>query len=92
MGIDSNFFELGGHSLKATVMVSGIHKAFNVKVPLTGIFMNPTLRELSSAYWGLKKRDIYIDRAGGKKGLLSFIPGPETVIYSTADGTGEYCL
>jgi tyrocidine synthetase-3 len=47
IGIDSNFFQLGGHSLKATIMVSNLHKIFNVKVPLTEIFKAPTIRGLS---------------------------------------------
>ncbi|MCP5046013.1 MAG: amino acid adenylation domain-containing protein, partial [bacterium] len=47
IGIDSNFFELGGHSLKATIMVSKIHKALNVKVPLTEVFRTPTIRQLA---------------------------------------------
>ncbi|MCP5107406.1 MAG: amino acid adenylation domain-containing protein, partial [bacterium] len=49
IGIDDNFFQAGGHSLKATVMVSKVHKAFNVKIALTGIFEMPTVRELAAA-------------------------------------------
>ncbi|UCH94423.1 MAG: AMP-binding protein, partial [Candidatus Aminicenantes bacterium] len=47
ISIDSNFFELGGHSLKATTLASIIHKEFDVKIPLTEVFINPTIRELS---------------------------------------------
>jgi tyrocidine synthetase-3 len=47
IGIDDNFFELGGHSLKATVLVSKIHKALDVQVPLAEIFRTPTVRELA---------------------------------------------
>ncbi|MGD2091262.1 MAG: amino acid adenylation domain-containing protein, partial [Candidatus Aminicenantes bacterium] len=47
IGIDDNFFELGGHSLKATVLVSKIHKALDVQVPLAEIFRIPTIRELA---------------------------------------------
>ncbi|MCU0288756.1 MAG: amino acid adenylation domain-containing protein, partial [Acidobacteria bacterium] len=47
IGINTNFFQLGGHSLKATVMVSKIHKEFNVHLPLAEIFKNPTIRGLS---------------------------------------------
>ncbi|MCP5053681.1 MAG: hypothetical protein GY940_41330, partial [bacterium] len=48
IGIDGNFFRLGGHSLKATVMLSRIHKTFNVNVPLTSIFTTPTIRGLAA--------------------------------------------
>jgi fengycin family lipopeptide synthetase D len=47
MGIDDNFFEMGGHSLKATILMSRIHKEFNIKLPLADIFTSPTIRELS---------------------------------------------
>ncbi|UCH98534.1 MAG: amino acid adenylation domain-containing protein [Candidatus Aminicenantes bacterium] len=47
IGIDDNFFELGGHSLKATILISKIHKMFNVKIPLVEIFKKPTIRGLS---------------------------------------------
>ena len=45
IGIDADFFEYGGHSLRATILVSLIHKAFNVQVPLAEIFRLPTIRE-----------------------------------------------
>jgi amino acid adenylation domain-containing protein len=50
---NANFFESGGQSLKATILVSKIHKAFDVKVPLTEIFKNPTIRELSRYLKGI---------------------------------------
>jgi len=46
-GIDDSFFELGGHSLKATSLVSHINKEFEVSIPLTEVFLNPTVRELA---------------------------------------------
>jgi amino acid adenylation domain-containing protein len=47
IGIDSNFFELGGHSLKATVLITRIHKAFNVKTSLGEMFNQPFIRGLA---------------------------------------------
>jgi amino acid adenylation domain-containing protein len=47
IGITADFFQLGGHSLNATMVISRIHKEFNVKVPLAEIFNSPTIRELS---------------------------------------------
>jgi len=44
ISVDANFFKLGGHSLKAIMMISKIHKEFNVRVPLTEIFRVPTVR------------------------------------------------
>ncbi|MGD2088786.1 MAG: amino acid adenylation domain-containing protein [Candidatus Aminicenantes bacterium] len=48
IGIDSDFFELGGHSLKATMLLSKLHKAFDVKIALAELFTQPTIRELST--------------------------------------------
>ncbi len=54
IGVNKNFFELGGHSLNATILVSRIHKAFNVSVPMMELFQNPTIRGLAQ----------YMKRAG----------------------------
>ncbi|MCP5101763.1 MAG: non-ribosomal peptide synthetase, partial [bacterium] len=47
IGTDTGFFELGGHSLKATVLISRIHKALDVKIPLEEVFQRPTIKELA---------------------------------------------
>ncbi|MGD2087188.1 MAG: condensation domain-containing protein [Candidatus Aminicenantes bacterium] len=71
ISIDADFFELGGHSLKATILISKIHKAFNVKLKLTEIFNNPTIRGFSicinaasedqfSILKPVEKRDYYV--------------------------------
>jgi len=57
IGIDTDFFELGGHSLKATILISKLHEAFDVKLPLAEIFRTPNIRELA----------IYIHTLKGEK-------------------------
>ncbi|MCP5046251.1 MAG: amino acid adenylation domain-containing protein, partial [bacterium] len=58
IGIDDDFFQSGGHSLKATTLVSQIHKTFDVKISLSGIFETPTIREL--AQWiDKEKKTLY---------------------------------
>jgi acyl carrier protein len=57
IGIDDNFFELGGHSLKATIMVSKVHQALDVRLPLSEVFRTPTIRALAR----------YIKRAAADK-------------------------
>jgi amino acid adenylation domain-containing protein len=42
-----NFFEKGGHSLKATILITEIHQALDVQVPLAEIFRNPTIMGLA---------------------------------------------
>ncbi|MCP4148756.1 MAG: amino acid adenylation domain-containing protein, partial [bacterium] len=46
ISIEEDFFRLGGHSLKATLLVSRIHKEFNVKLPLVEIFKTPFIRTI----------------------------------------------
>jgi len=48
ISVYENFFNLGGHSLKSTILVSKIHKAFDVKVPLAEVFKTPNIKGLSS--------------------------------------------
>jgi fengycin family lipopeptide synthetase D len=55
IGMDDNFFQLGGHSLKATILVSKIHKVFDVKVPLVEIFKMPRIKELAKYIKGKSK-------------------------------------
>jgi acyl carrier protein len=47
ISIDADFFELGGHSLKATIIISLIHKVFNLRLTLSEMFRQPTVRQLS---------------------------------------------
>ena len=48
IGVGDNFFNLGGHSLKATVLISRVHKEFEVEIPLKEIFRSPTIKGLAS--------------------------------------------
>ncbi|MCU0286656.1 MAG: amino acid adenylation domain-containing protein, partial [Acidobacteria bacterium] len=57
IGIDHNFFDFGGHSLKASLAVSKIHQAIDVKIPVSEIFNRPTIRELTQ----------YIQKTGAEK-------------------------
>ncbi|MCP4149651.1 MAG: amino acid adenylation domain-containing protein, partial [bacterium] len=78
IGIDGDFFQLGGHSLRATIMSARIHKEFNVKLPLTEIFKNSTIRTLSDTIKecapdkyvtieNAEKKDYYIASAAQKR-------------------------
>lgn len=44
---DDNFFDIGGHSLLATRLVTTIRDRFDLDLPLTTVFLHPTLRELA---------------------------------------------
>jgi tyrocidine synthetase III len=52
---DANFFESGGHSLKATVILSKIHKKFNIKMTLSDIFKEPTISGIAHYIKGARE-------------------------------------
>lgn len=58
IGIDANFFELGGHSLKATLLIVKIHKTFNVRIKISQVFGNPTVKKLAACIERAKE-DIF---------------------------------
>ncbi|PKM50198.1 MAG: hypothetical protein CVV02_12590 [Firmicutes bacterium HGW-Firmicutes-7] len=70
VGINNDFFDLGGHSLKVTSLVYQIHKAFNVEMSLSEVFINSTVKEL----------ELYI-RDAEKGKYLSIEPAQERAYY-----------
>ncbi|NIM18093.1 MAG: AMP-binding protein, partial [Candidatus Aminicenantes bacterium] len=52
ISVTDNFFELGGHSLKATILVTRVHKVFNVRMTLGEMFKQPTIRQLAEFITG----------------------------------------
>ncbi|MFB2968337.1 amino acid adenylation domain-containing protein [Aerosakkonema sp. BLCC-F183] len=49
IGIYDNFFELGGDSLLAIRLIDIIHEQFNRQLPLSSLFLNPTIAGLANA-------------------------------------------
>ncbi|MCP5053662.1 MAG: amino acid adenylation domain-containing protein, partial [bacterium] len=71
IGIDDDFFQLGGHSLRATILVSKIHGAFGVKLPLMEVFRHSTIRELAVLLEGTGKSQYTSIEAVEKKDYYS---------------------
>ncbi|MBN3924182.1 non-ribosomal peptide synthetase [Nostoc sp. NMS4] len=49
VGIYDNFFDLGGDSLLTVRLMKQIHKHFERELPLSSLFLNPTIESLSTA-------------------------------------------
>ena len=47
VGVFDNFFELGGHSLSATRVIARLKSAFQIDLPLSSVFIEPTVAGLS---------------------------------------------
>ncbi|MCP4218851.1 MAG: amino acid adenylation domain-containing protein [bacterium] len=73
ISIDADFFELGGHSLRATTLVAKIHRSFDVRLPLSDIFENPTIEQLGQLI-GTKETEAF----------ASIAPAPEQPFYKVS--------
>ncbi|MCP5091523.1 MAG: amino acid adenylation domain-containing protein [Gammaproteobacteria bacterium] len=47
IGTQENFFDIGGHSLLATRLITAIRDRFDIELPLTSVFLLPTLGEFA---------------------------------------------
>ncbi|UCH93753.1 MAG: amino acid adenylation domain-containing protein [Candidatus Aminicenantes bacterium] len=82
IGINSNFFEIGGHSLKATILVSKLHKALDVKIPLTVLFRTPTIKDLALYIKGAKQDKFSSLQPAEKKDYYPLSPAQKRLYIS----------
>ncbi len=47
-GITDDFFQIGGHSILVARMVENIEKAFSLRVPISGIYVEPTVARIAA--------------------------------------------
>lgn len=52
IGVEQNFFELGGHSFLAVRLVSEIARELGVQLPVSQVFVSPTVRALCASIEG----------------------------------------
>jgi tyrocidine synthetase-3 len=67
ISIDDNFFQVGGHSLKAGVLAAAVHKEMNVKLPLTEVFITPSIRGMAEFIREAEKDNFLSIKPAGKK-------------------------
>ncbi len=73
IGVAEDFFDLGGHSLLVTQLIMRIEQAFGMRIPVTGLFMAPTIAQLARVL-----------RSGGPAGRLATRDCDPTVRVPTA--------
>jgi thioesterase domain-containing protein/acyl carrier protein len=78
-GIQDNFFDLGGHSLLAARMVHEVEQALGVSVPLSALFIEPTIAHLARLLHNQCRDDFAslatLIRQGGARLPLWFLHG-----------------
>jgi amino acid adenylation domain-containing protein len=58
IGIQDSFFDMGGHSLLAIKLLLQIERRFNVNIPFSSLFQDPTVAGLALAVVGDKSRRL----------------------------------
>jgi amino acid adenylation domain-containing protein len=71
IGIYDNFFVIGGHSLKALQLIHHIKEHFGTELPLSRLFMKPTVSELCS--------ELQYDQQDGGRCLIRLQQGNSSV-------------
>ena len=93
VSIDTHFFRAGGHSLSAIRLLTGVHKAFGVIVPLTELFKRPTIKGLSGYINGtvqykyasikaVEKKDYYALSSAQKRLYILHRVEPDNLSYN----------
>jgi amino acid adenylation domain-containing protein len=82
IGIHDDFFELGGHSLLATRLVTRLHDALQVSVPLRRFFEAPNVEALAAAAVELGGRE----RAGAAPAIDRAAPTTAAMVEAMSDG------
>ena len=89
IGINDNFFLLGGNSLLATRLVHRIELAFQKKVPLSKLIVNPTIESLADALYegnDVSRVPIVTIQQGSK------FKTPFFFLHGDPDGGPFYCF
>lgn len=55
ISLNDRFFDIGGQSLKAAVLCKNIRSKFNITIPLSDLFKNPLIKEISDEIKDIQK-------------------------------------
>ena len=71
-----NFFDVGGHSLLATRLVTAMRAQFDIELPLTAVFLFPTLRAMAAEVERILLAEIEALSGADAQALLGEGTGP----------------
>lgn len=91
VGVNTNFFDFGGNSLNATTLLAKINKEFQIKLPLTNIFMSPTPGEFSKYIISEIAEEVIEIKNAEKKEYYPTLPSQQSM-YSIYCYAPESCL
>ena len=77
LDVHDNFFDVGGHSLLATRLVTAMREQFDVELPLTAVFLFPTLRLMAGEVERILLEEIEALSGDAAQALLGHGAGEE---------------
>jgi thioesterase domain-containing protein/acyl carrier protein len=91
---DADFFALGGHSLLATRLLSEVESRFNVRLPLSKLFEQPTVRGVATTLkndnWGAQWKSLVPVNAKGNRRPFFCVHGDPSALAPHLDADQPY--
>jgi len=92
IGVGDDFFDLGGHSLLAVSLVTRVEERLGVKLPLTSLFAQPTIRGLAAGIEPVRSRDSRPSEQSSEDVLIPVRAAGSLLPFFCVPGAGGYAF